>query len=523
MAQLSEASFKQYESGFFELVVEGAQYAAPLDSHYPFFAKLIRTDLFKFTPTGSSQELSSDCQFRRQLATYLAPSTPILRPIGDFLQRCQGEMETGWNDMVSNAYVTDFIKLDPNHHPYARHVVFHLPNGIKLKGLLALKGDDRPRPLVILRLGIFSNTQEFFPERYLFLQLFEQSPFNMLILESLSGSEFLHNNTQYALGGMDEGLQNFQVAQALTRANEPLGKIIQSLHLFGISLGGHGVLYAALLNELNHQPIAGFVALCPLVNFQQTFEYHQSQAFNIGVMNYWAKNRMSELTRIFPRLELDNFIPSALENIRAQSQQPLTLEKGSLLQLPPSAKTGDFFSRNNFWSDFKNIQRPILIISTEKDPIVPFAMNSMQIMQGQLAQSNVNIQVIPLRQGYHCSLPTAYNWKEFTSILQSYVWKNSGLQPSSQELILPETFAPGGKIQFKVTTEGAFVIGSKSWKFWQIVPTFTLPLDKLYWEGLRPPFLPATQALLRRWMEQNLQLVWRGKRGYLVWDEVRGR
>ena len=95
-------------------------------------------------------------------------------PTKGYFERCSKALETGHNNIFRNTYETLFLRLHPAQHPYARHVMFHLPGGIRLKGLLALKGDLRKRPLVILRLGIFSNTQEFFPERYLFMQMFEQ-------------------------------------------------------------------------------------------------------------------------------------------------------------------------------------------------------------------------------------------------------------------------------------------------------------------------------------------------------------
>ncbi len=40
--------------------------------------------------------------------------------------------------------------------------------------------------MVILRVGIFSNVNEFKAERAWLMMLFEQSPFNVLVLENMS-------------------------------------------------------------------------------------------------------------------------------------------------------------------------------------------------------------------------------------------------------------------------------------------------------------------------------------------------
>jgi hypothetical protein len=502
-AQLTDSYFLQFQSSFMEILTENSPYRLKAADDYPFWARAIRNDLFKWDPTGRSEPIEADCDFSQE--QFLASKTADLTYLRDYFIRCEKKLRTGTDDVLRNAYLTDFIKLQPSHHPFARHVILHLPNGIKLKGLLALKGDSKPRPLVVLRLGIFSNTQEFFPERYVFLQMFEQSPFNMLILESLSGTEFLQNNTQYSLGGFDEGIQNYQVAAELQSKSEPFSKLIDSVHLFGISLGGHGVLYASLLNQLNPQAISSFAAFCPLINFKESFEYHQSHRFNISLMNYWASHRMGHLKNIFPELDLENFIPSLLMNLERSYSGALTLSKEEPINLPPSALAKGFFSKNDFWEDYKEIKTPVLIFATRKDPIVPFEINSRRLLEGEMPLDNLNLKVIPLEAGYHCTIPSAYNWKAWTMVLQSYVLKNSNVKLQEFEVSLPLGFKATEDFFFEATEQGLFVVQGSPWKFWAQERT-VIPLDQTEWTGLHLPLNEATRSLLRRWAEQVFEV-----------------
>src|SRR5205085_1851106 len=102
------------------------------------------------------------------------------------------------------------ISLPIEEHPFLRRVFLKLPNGFKLPGLLALKDTTARRPLIVFRAGIFGNSLDVMGERFLLIQIFEQSGFNVLMLDSLVSPEAIEMNTMYTAGGFDEGLQNYQ-------------------------------------------------------------------------------------------------------------------------------------------------------------------------------------------------------------------------------------------------------------------------------------------------------------------------
>lgn len=427
--------FHQLNSPFMQVIEKGSPYFDEGLEQEIWILKLIRHPAWQWRPTGKPQWSSPECsgtEFRRRV---LKPEAPVFSEVArtyeDFLKRCAPEMETGWNDIFTNAATSMILQMEPNRHPFARHVMFKMPNGILLKGLLFMKGDQKKRPLIIFRTGIFSNTQNFNPERFLVMQGFEQSPFNMLVLESMSGSEFVKHNEAFAWGGFDEGLQNFLIARELQNAKEPMAKYVDSVHLLGMSMGSHGILYASLLNQLNPQPnnsrvVQSAMAYCPLLNMRDTLDYHMSQGFSMDLMNYWSSRRLPELSQRFPEAKGDNFIPEILKVLEANYKGSLMAENGKLpgINLPPVSREG-FWERNDYWPAYKNIQTPTMIFATLHDPVVSWFINSGRIADGRMKFPDSNLKMFSFAQGYHCSFAVAYDWSRFADLLQTYYLRYS--------------------------------------------------------------------------------------------------
>jgi pimeloyl-ACP methyl ester carboxylesterase len=395
-SQLEVGEFKTLESPTFQFI-ESEQTKV----QYPWYARWIQSDFFKNQPQPNKKNWPEVCV------------EPQLKSLQDL--KCQNELKTGVEDIFRNTWGVMNIKLNPAHHPFAKHVMIQLTGGIRLKGLLGWKGDLQKRPLLILRLGIFSNTEEFYPERFLFMQLFEESPFNVLLLESLTGNEFSLRNRVMAVGGVDEGLQNFWVAQKIQDPAEPISKIVQSVHLVGMSLGGHGVFYAALLNEeVSRKPIASFLNFCPLLNLKETLEYHQSNRWSYWLMNQWANVRLSHLLELYPHLSPNNLIFDFLTSVNKSSYQPLM---PSLAIFREGKK--DFYGQNDFASELSKVKTPFYVVATKKDPIVPYHLNSEKL------KSFPNIQLVELESGYHCSLSVAYDWYLMSKVYQQHFFRMS--------------------------------------------------------------------------------------------------
>lgn len=429
------AFFQKLTTPFMRVIERGSPYYDEGLEQEIWILKLIRHPSWQWLPTGKPQWSSTECSGSEFQKTILEKTGPKFSEVADayekFLKRCAPEMETGWNDIFTNAAASMILQMEPNRHPFARHVMFNLPNGILLKGLLFMKADQKKRPLIVFRTGIFSNTQNFNPERFLVMQAFEQGPFNMLVLESMSGSEFVKHNEAFAWGGFDEGLQNFLVARELQHASQPISRFIDSVHLLGMSMGSHGILYANLLNDLNPRSdktkvVNSTLAYCPLLNMRDTLDYHMSQGFSMDIMNYWASRRLPELSQRFPEAKGDNFIPEILKVLESNYQGALLSEKGKLpdILVPPVDKEG-FWQRNDFWPAYKNIQTPAMIFATVKDPVVSWFINSGRIADGRMKFPDSNLKMFSFAQGFHCSFAVSYDWSRFADLLQTYYLKFS--------------------------------------------------------------------------------------------------
>lgn len=391
---------------------------------------------FGWTPTGKPGIHSEDCSpavWQKHIQDPRLSSSVHLQGalIQKYFQQCEKELTTGPTGGLMNGYKMLAMKYKPLENSFLSRVVFSLPGNVKLKGLLGLKGDMKRRPLVIFRSGIFANIEEFPAERAWLMMLFEQSPFNFLLVENMSGSDFVMNNKQMSFGGYDEGMQNILLARLLQDPVEPISRIVEDVHLMGISLGGHGVLFASLLNKFNSSKarplIKSFFAFCPVVNLQDAMGHLTQGGLESRLADIWAERRLAHLKKIYPDLKdfpafhfLDAVVMRLVKNYRGG------ISYNSSIKLPPGMVDGtDFWALNNFWKFYKDVQDPVLIVATQKDPVVDFKNNAQAIQNKTLKIDSKNIKVVDVAEGLHCTLPVVYDWQAVASVLQGYILSHS--------------------------------------------------------------------------------------------------
>ncbi len=471
-----ERFFRKLNTLSLEVVDNKSRYFDEEAGDYPFFAKFLQLNFWRYHPSGKGSYQVPGCEKEDVHQAFFPVITKEMQiaeaisqqpaprywytPIEEMKTNCQDSWLTRSQGPFENAVKMISMALRPDLHPFARHVVFHMPRGVKVKGLLAMKTDERPRPMIILRAGIFSNAMEFFPERAFFIQLFEQSPFNVLLLESSSGTEFVRRNQNLSIGGFDEGLQNLWIAKLLRSSEEPISKYISDLHLAGISLGGHGLFPALWLAEYNRQmngePLfQSALAFCPLVKMADTFEYHRAQGFSMELMNYWASRRVPILQDRYPQLKTSTFIQDYFGILNSEYKTPLIwdAQNAEMLKVPEvlvqefQNPENLFWRLNEFWEIFeriesKQVSTPLLVLTTEKDPIVPLIFNSQRFLEtlpGKSLRSDLwNMKILNWQGGYHCSLPVAYDWAALTSLWSSYFLKMSPKFQMSQRQLKVE-------------------------------------------------------------------------------------
>ena len=508
-AQNQQQSFmERFQSKTIEFPGESSPYAKDSPGRYPAILKFLFQKVLSWNPDGVRGSYSAECDpalWQSRLNTSKVKS-PVLQSalIRRYLSECGTQLESGRSSGLSNFLKIMTLRFSNQDHPFLHRVVFHLPGNIKLKGYLALKGDTKKRPMVILRLGIFSSVEDFLPERFLLMQLFEQSPFNVLVLENMTGPDFIANNIDFAFGGYDEGIQNILVAQALSDPSEPLNALVDSVHLTGMSLGGHGVLFASLLNETAPKArIQSFLALCPVVNLRETVENLDNRGYESQAINFWSSHRLEGLREKIPSLaEASRFHILSKMMKAVVERYPGGLSYTPEIALPKGMKDSrEFWKQNDYWSFYQNVHSPVMVWATEQDPLVTFSKNAASLHQD-------NIGVVLFKQGYHCTLPIAYHWDVISTLLQSYILSHSPnfhLTEEKMEIDMTEEKlrAEDGSIHFDV----GWVEGKE--KFVRLEMhgfQLSLPLSSFDFNFLNPTLTPAEQRMLERWLQQNVSV-----------------
>jgi pimeloyl-ACP methyl ester carboxylesterase len=381
---------------------------------YPFLARAMTWHWLKYTPSLVKRPYSSNCDWQ---------NWPENTDIKTAWSQCDSEFqENSILPSITSPYYTLMIRIDPDQYPLGRQVLFQLPHST-VRGFLALKPGNQPRPLVIFRGGILASAKEFYAERFAFLSLFEQAPFHFLFLESTSGQEFISRNQQLSFAGYEESEQNIFIAEHLQKSSEPIAKKISSVHLAAISLGGHGAFRAALERP---ELFKSTTLFCPLVSLQNTFDFQRSIPINQMTISYWIKSRLTILPELFP-------------NVSENSGKDLNLDE--LMKLISSdflrRRHKDYFAANENWLDLTKIKSPIRIFASEKDPIVPFHLNSGRLENLSLdSKQSSKFDIIRLKESYHCTVPGSYDLYPAARVFKDLILKTSNIKMQKSDLLV---------------------------------------------------------------------------------------
>ena len=382
--------------------------------HTSWIVRLSRSDWFKWKPRPMWRKPVQECWEDGGTACY----EKLQFPRWDFL----------WG--FWSILPTMSIEFDPYSIPQ-RFVEFELRSGLRVKGLLALKAETwhpaKQLPLVVIRSGIFSNSSEFLPERFLFIQYFQQMPFHVLLLESPSGSEFVQRNQQLVFGGHEEAQQSEEIAELLKKRLS-----FHTLHLVGVSLGGQGVLASALQQSSQFQSVTAF---CPLVDLEATRDRHLREGWGMKAADFWIRERMGQV-----------------EALRFSDWSAPTRSFFEVLD-----RKKDFWQKNRLALE-KKFQKPLLVLATVRDSLVPYELNSGRYLIGR-----EDVELLPLQAGTHCSLPGAYDWNLFVPRLENHILKAAQLRWVQTRQEVGEVRSP---VRFRVDQNGRSFLRWRRFGFW---------------------------------------------------------
>lgn len=373
-----------------------------------------------------------------------------------FLQECKSDMFG-----VSSGEYLSMVKLslaqyDILENPNVRPVLFKLDDDSIVRGYLGLKPDNKPRPLVMIKCGITCNVDNSSELLIMAMHLFDESPFNVLLLGNISGSDFQKDNGHFAVGGFFEGIQTMGLANLLKRG--PINNVISDLHMIGISLGGHAAFYTALYNDHNldvdQNPLFNSVtAICPVANLQ-------AAANGVYSSGSYVKNKLAVLATWRKITKLVGWVPFLGQylEIGAKPSSSLvidTLVNGSLdyykkkMKEEPEwvlepFKDAEISNHQDFWrlNDFRNfsntIKTPTLVIAAKNDVVVSSQLNAFELDQEKTSSPYLN--VLRMRKGSHCAFSINYGWRYFSALLRGYILSKSpgfDVNTSFSDYLLP--------------------------------------------------------------------------------------
>jgi hypothetical protein len=405
-------------------IEKGSYYERRTEGQYPLFIQKALNNWLAWDPQDSLPPLSENCS-KKRLQTVLirsASNADWNRVFTEYGNTCGKEAFQDFGPKWMGSLRLFSMEYGIGKSPLLRRMLFTLPNGHQLKGLLVIR-DLKPRPFVILRMGITGGIEEAFAERYFYHHLFERGFSNFLMVENMTSSDFVENNRRPDFGGIYEGFQNIWLAQKLRHPDEPLSKIISSLHLIGISLGGQGVLTTAWLQpaQTNKNLYQSFLGLCPLVDTSSTFD----RLFKKDVLRYplelWARARFAKVESLYPGVfDWSNGI-GLIGRLLAISKNEFKMPDSRQwnVKIPPFMLENVDFDYLHTLSQWKpQLRNPVQIWSTAQDRIVAADINSSVIPE---------VDPLFIAQGHHCSFPIHWHPHVTQALFDAHIIKSASL------------------------------------------------------------------------------------------------
>ncbi|PIT99756.1 MAG: hypothetical protein COT74_08185 [Bdellovibrionales bacterium CG10_big_fil_rev_8_21_14_0_10_45_34] len=323
-------------------------------------------------------------------------------------------------------------------------------NGLKVRGALALKPGRAKRPFLLVICGLNCDVESSATSSLL-MQLFDMTPFNVLVLASSTGAEFAEENKRVMFGGFEEGLEVYQFAEYLKSGSE-LRDTISSIHLLGISLGGHSSLFASLyasydIRRASTPSIDSVTVACPAIDLQSTVEKFDTSS-KIIRWAFWEplkKTIETKLgipieytnrpwTQIFAGLFETHFFPE-IQRRWPTLPRPFQNDRFSNLN--------DYWRISNFINKSNDVIIPTTVIAAKDDPAVKTSVNTAALKKKLTEHPNKHIRIVELKKGSHCGISQVYGF-DITSGILSWAIPLRDDEKADRSLVARYVFSRAG-------------------------------------------------------------------------------
>ena len=395
-----------------------------------------QADFTSTIPSGAHNvALTAECTSQQLEREALAAKGDVKKYefiINQFFQRCEKQLTNGrllgsYLGMINFGIVDYWF----NQSSLMKPVLVTNKSGDRTPGYLALKPGNLPRPLVIVKCGVFCSGDALSSTMNYMINLFDQGPFHVLLLANRTGVSYVRENRNITMGGVLEGKDLVEIGEWV-KNESPYKDKISSLHLLGYSLGGHAASYATLYNdlELSHgnKIFSSIIPVCAAMDLEPTIR----KLYQPGTLA--GKAALSDTKAVFGAIR--GYVPE-VEDLIAEENLPTDITKYPDLlvqilmryQMPrrglASTPEGQFWHDNNFFSAAKKIQTPTFYWASKNDPVVNYKINTGRMIASTPLHSESNVAAVGLSYGSHCTFNSAYGIPTVSSVFRSFILNHS--------------------------------------------------------------------------------------------------
>ncbi|MGE0633486.1 MAG: alpha/beta hydrolase family protein [Pseudobdellovibrionaceae bacterium] len=343
------------------------------------------------------------------------------------------------------------------------HPVFaETSDGVQTFGYLGIKKGSTPRPLLIVKCGLYCSAVPSTSTRNYMMNLFDESPFHILLLANYSAPEHVSHNRELVFGGYAEAQGLIELADWAKKL-APFKSKVSDVHLLGISLGGHASLFASYYNDRVREmsgaaPFASIMAICPAVQLETTIKGLFTKGDIIGKITSFET--WLTMKKVYPYIPEAHDLYDPLNNpnypIIPDVMATVAYRYLSRKQFPayvPSEihSAQEFWKFNTFSGYLAKIKTPTLVFTSEDDMLVKTEINTRVLQQELASSKNPNVQIHTVPKGNHCGYASNYGHDFMTRLVRSYVIAHSPNFGKNQSPTQTEFYFPKVKLGHRET------------------------------------------------------------------------
>jgi pimeloyl-ACP methyl ester carboxylesterase len=363
--------------------------------------------------------------------------------IHDFFARCGAQLRKG--SKPSLLQLVDDMNMNYDYWKLSNVKTIDVPGfgDLKIHAQLLLKDENQARPMVIVQCGLqcdFNNNSL----KPMVMHLFDEAPFNLLLLPSYTSPTFQKENHVFTVGGFDEGRKIMYVAKWLQSDAFAYRKLVSSVHLVGISLGGHAALYAAIYNSYDAMPdgtpyIKTIVVGCPAIDLEKSIRNLYKKGF-VGkhlFQAFWKQIRdvlsfVPDTVRAIARRQGDNprledtpdVIGEAAVAYYAQETQKDGWDLAPFQDVRIQSEA-ELWKYNRFQDFAQLVKHPVFIWSSDNDCVVSPEANSHVLIKKFRNDPDSQFNILLTERGGHCDFGPTYGWRTAGTYLRALILSNS--------------------------------------------------------------------------------------------------